>query len=346
MSKMNFTKGDRGMAEKMKETKRSQVGYGSSYRRAGAGSKGATGNVAAVLGGQTWMITPDNAARVENPCIWMQAGVVAHKACNNFYDCTTCRYDQGMKMQVAKGKKISWQDAMRRRSELNRMCRHSMTGRIGQRVCAYDYQCGTCDFDQFFEDVWTLKTKTYSAESQQVRGFDVPFGHYYDNGHTWARIESGGTIRVGMDDFALKILGTADAFDMPLMGKELNHGEAGWGLRRKDNHADVISPVSGVIMEVNSVVREKPSTSNRDPYGDGWLFVVHAPDIKKTMEPLMATAESLNWMNHEVHHLEEMIESVAGPLAADGGYLTDDIYGAMPDLGWNNLTRAFLKTVN
>jgi hypothetical protein len=49
-------------------------------------------------------------------------------------------------------------------------------------------------------------------------------------------------------------------------------------------------------------------------------------------------------MNHEVHRLEEMIEDVAGPLAADGGYLTDDIYGAMPDLGWNNLTRAFLKT--
>jgi hypothetical protein len=49
-------------------------------------------------------------------------------------------------------------------------------------------------------------------------------------------------------------------------------------------------------------------------------------------------------MNHEVHRLEEMIESVAGPLAADGGYLTDDVYGAMPSLGWDNLTREFLKT--
>jgi hypothetical protein len=39
-----------------------------------------------------------------------------------------------------------------------------------------------------------------------------------------------------------------------------------------------------------------------------------------------------------------MIEDVAGPLAADGGYLAEDIYGNMPELGWNNLTKTFLKT--
>ncbi len=332
------------MAEKAKETKRSQIGYGSSYHRAGARSEDTSGNVEAVLGGQTWMITPDKTLKVENPCIWMQAGVVGHKNCNNFYDCTSCRYDQGMKMQTAKGKQVSWQDAMRRRPQLSRICRHSLTGRIPRRVCAYDYQCGTCDFDQFFEDVWTVKTKTHPSDRQQVRGFDVPFGYYYDNGHTWARIESGGSIRVGMDDFALKMLGVADGYNLPLMGKELTHGKAGWGLRRKDHQAEVLSPVSGVIVEVNAGARENPEALNRDPYGDGWLFVIHTRDIKKTMEPLMATAESLNWMNHEVHRLEEMIESVAGPLAADGGYLTDDIYGAMPALGWENLTRAFLRT--
>jgi hypothetical protein len=39
-----------------------------------------------------------------------------------------------------------------------------------------------------------------------------------------------------------------------------------------------------------------------------------------------------------------MIEDVAGPLAADGGYLADDIYGNLPDLGWKNLAQKFLKT--
>jgi hypothetical protein len=58
----------------------------------------------------------------------------------------------------------------------------------------------------------------------------------------------------------------------------------------------------------------------------------------------MVDQDSLSWINSEVNQLETMIEEVAGPLAADGGYLADDIYGNLPDLGWGNLTQQFLKT--
>jgi glycine cleavage system H lipoate-binding protein len=233
---------------------------------------------------------------------------------------------------------------MKRRPDLDRVCRHSLTGRIEKRMCAYDYECGKCDFDQYFEDVWTTKAKSFPAEMMQIKGFDVPMGYYFHNGHAWARIESGGYIRVGLDDFALKVLGEADALDLPLIGKELDQNKAGWGLKRKGNLADVLSPVDGVIMEVNSTVRENPKLANNEPYGDGWLFMVRTPDVKGTMKKLMVDQDSLNWINAEVSHLETMIEEVAGPLAADGGYLADDIYGNLPDLGWKNLTRTFLKT--
>jgi hypothetical protein len=74
--------------------------------------------IGAVLGGQVWMIRPDKDAKSANPCLWMQAGVVEFKNCNNFYDCTTCKYDRGMKKQVEKGKHLTWQDAMRKRPAL------------------------------------------------------------------------------------------------------------------------------------------------------------------------------------------------------------------------------------
>ena len=332
------------MAEKKKSAKRSQVGFGSTYQKGKAGDGKAQHEIESVLGGQMWLVKPDKTAKAATPCLWMQAGVVKFKGCDNYYDCTSCRYDHAMDQKVAKGKQISWQEAMKRRPDLDRVCRHSLTGRIEKRMCAYDYECGKCDFDQYFEDVWTAKTKAFPAEMQQVKGFDVPMGYYFHNGHAWARIESGGYIRVGLDDFALKVLGEADALDLPLIGKELDQSKAGWGLKRKDNLADVLSPVDGVIMEVNSNVRENPKLANNEPYGDGWLFMVRTPDIKGTMKSLMVDQDSLSWINSEVHHLETMIEEVAGPLAADGGYLADDIYGNLPDLGWKNLTQKFLKT--
>jgi glycine cleavage system H lipoate-binding protein len=249
-----------------------------------------------------------------------------------------------MDQKVAKGKQISWQAAMKKRPDLDRVCRHSLTHRIEMRMCAYDYECATCDFDQFFEDVWTTKANAYPGEMQKIKGFDVPTGYYFHNGHAWASIESGGYVRVGLDDFALKLLGQADAFDLPLMGKELDQNKVGWGLKRKHNLADVLSPVDGVIVEVNSKVRENPKLANHAPYSEGWLFMVRTPDIKGTMKKLMVDQDSLTWMNGEVKNLETMIEEVAGPLAADGGYLADDIYGNLPDLGWDNLTKKFLRT--
>ena len=62
------------------------------------------------------------------------------------------------------------------------------------------------------------------------------------------------------------------------------------------------------------------------------------------MNKLMVDQDSLSWINDEVSQLETMIEEVAGPLAADGGYLANDVYGNLPDLGWKNLTQKFLRT--
>ena len=332
------------MAEKKKTSKRSQVGSGSTYQKGKAGDSKTQPGIESVIGGQVWLVKPDKKAKAATPCLWMQAGVVKFKSCDNYYDCTSCKYDHAMEQKVANGKQISWQEAMKRRPDLDRVCRHTLTGRIEKRTCAYDVECGKCDFDQYFEDVWTTKAKTFPTEMQQVKGFDVPMGYYFHNGHAWARIESGGYIRVGLDDFALKVLGEADALDLPLIGKELDQSKAGWGLKRKDNLADVLSPVDGVIMEVNSKVRENPRLANNEPYGDGWLFMVRTPDVKGTMNKLMVDQDSLSWINEEVSQLETMIEEVAGPLAADGGYLANDVYGNLPDLGWKNLTQKFLRT--
>ena len=332
------------MADKSKKDRRSSVGFGSTYRKGQGQDLGSNQEIGSVVGGQIWLVKPDKKAKASTPCLWMQAGVVKFKNCDNYYDCTTCKYDHAMASKASRGKQLSWQDAMRRLPDMDRVCRHSLTNRIDRRACAYDYRCGTCDFDQFFEDVWTTKSKNMPSEVQQVKGFDVPMGFYFHDGHAWARIESGGYIRIGLDDFALKVLGKADALDLPLMGKELDQGKAGWGLKRKDNQADVLSPIDGVIVEVNSQLRDTPDIANREPYGDGWLFMVRTPDVKATMGKLMIDQSSLSWMNSEVSNLEGMIEEVAGPLAADGGYLADDIYGNLPDLGWNNLTKKFLKS--
>lgn len=328
------------MGEKM-TGKRSRVGFGSTYMRGSV--SGEFGGIDSILGGQVWRVKPDKDAQSKTPCLWMQSGVVKFKSCNNYYDCTSCKYDQGMMRQVQKGKQISWQTAMRRKPDIHRTCRHSMTNRIAHRLCAYDYQCGHCDFDQFFEDVWSPSIGGHRCEVAQVRGFDVPYDHYFHQGHTWARIESGGLIRIGLDDFASKVLGRADAMDLPLLGATFDQSQPSCGLKRDKHAAELLSPVGGVVTAVNGNMLENPAAVEGSPYEEGWLYTLHTPNVKKSMDTLMDSTASMKWISTEVDCLERMIEDVAGPLAADGGLLTSDIYGALPSLGWDNLVNTFLK---
>ena len=102
------------------------TGYGSSYTREGLRSGQRDDGLEAVLGGQIWRVKPDEEPKPKNPCLWMQAGVVKFKTCTNYYDCTTCKYDHGMQKKVAEGKQQSWQEAMRHKPELERVCRHTL----------------------------------------------------------------------------------------------------------------------------------------------------------------------------------------------------------------------------
>ncbi|MBU1343645.1 MAG: glycine cleavage system protein H [Proteobacteria bacterium] len=280
----------------------------------------------------------------ERPCIWMQAGVVSQKNCNHYYDCTSCKYDTAMGKQATAGKHISWQEALRKRDSIDRTCRHALTGRADHRTCPMNYNCYKCDFDQMFEDTLSPGQGHIRLEMKDVKGFKIPNGYYFHSGHTWTSIDSGGFIRVGMDDFAFKVLGGPDGFDLPLMGQELNHDKPGWGIKRNQNLGDVLSPINGVITKVNQAVATSPDIPEKMPYQDGWLFTVHNSDIKGAMKHLMADEDSEAWLNGEVTTLEEMIENVTGPLSADGGLLTRDIFGTLPALGWKNLTNTFLRT--
>ncbi|WP_161626870.1 glycine cleavage system protein H [Desulfospira joergensenii] len=288
--------------------------------------------------------TTANRTKAKTPCIWMGAGVVKKKTCNHFNDCHTCRFDAGMKKGAATGRHMTWQEAMRRLDSKERTCRHALTGRTGPRICPMNYNCKRCDFDQLFEDTLCPAAATENLHTREVKGFNLPSDHYFHTGHAWARIEQGGFIRVGMDDFSLKVLGSPDHLELPLMGQELNQGRSGWGMRRRDKEADVLSPINGVITRVNPHPMKSPEQMGEAPYSQGWLFTVHHPDPKAAVKPLMDDEKSPAWLGNEVSGLEEMIQDVAGPLSADGGTLIPDVYGSLPGLGWEALVSRFLGT--
>lgn len=293
----------------------------------------------------------------EEKCIWMEAGVIDYKLCNYYYNCSACPFDKAMK-QVAdrnaaisrqglepSGKKahiISWQEKMKKRPGLQRECRHTLTGRTSFRLCPYEFECHKCEFDQMLEDSWQLQIPPRLSNVLQVDGYGLPEGHFFHLGHAWARIEHGGRIRVGLDDFSVKVFGPMDSLELPLTGEEVKFSEVGLAFKRMGKEAQALSPISGVVAAVNYQTTKNPTMVKEEPYNQGWLMVLEPTEMKEDLKALLYGQESTEWIQKEHQALVEMVSSV-GMTYADGGAI-DDVVGRVPELSWEKLTQKFLRT--
>ena len=292
------------------------------------------------------------------PCIWMQSGVVRRKSCEIDYHCETCRFDralgrvarenrelrrQGKTPTGRRRKIVFWKERLRELSPSQQPCLHHMKRRIDFRTCTHDYQCGNCEFDQYFSDQYTVHAVVQPVDVLDIKGFKIPHGYYLHRGHTWVKIEEGSTVRIGLDDFALRLLGPLDRIESPLVGKELEQNRGDTLLARGSNTARLQSPVGGVVTDINPALREKGKLANHDPYTKGWVMRLHANNLRRDLKNLMIGDQASMYLDAEINSLYQVIEEEAGPLAADGGYLGDDIYGNLPQNSWQKLTRMFLN---
>src|SRR5208282_3017186 len=111
-----------------------------------------------------------------------------------------------------------------------------------------------------------------------VAGFAVPENLRYHPGHTWALSESTNLVRVGMDDFASKLTGTVDSITLPQRGQWIRQGQKVCTIHRDGATVDMISPIEGTVSDINQAVEKDPKLALRDPFGEGWLVTVNAPD--------------------------------------------------------------------
>jgi glycine cleavage system H protein len=92
----------------------------------------------------------------------------------------------------------------------------------------------------------------------------------YHREHDWARVD-GDEATLGITWFAQDSLGELVHFEAPDAGSTISKDDAYGEVESVKAVSDVISPLSGEVLEVNQKVVEAPETVNEDPYGEGWL---------------------------------------------------------------------------
>lgn len=195
---------------------------------------------------------------------------------------------------------------------------------------------------------FTLQTSPHAEAGARklaavVAGFEIPEHLRFHQGHAWALSESPNLVRAGIDDFAAKLIGDAEAVNLPQRGQWIRQGQKVWSFRVNGELIEMVSPIEGTVSDVNDEVARHPETLTADPYGNSWLMTVQAPDAKTNFRNLLEGNMARSLMDDSARKLAKYIPETHGnvALAQDGGKAHSGIAKQLPADKYVAITKEF-----
>jgi glycine cleavage system H lipoate-binding protein len=145
-----------------------------------------------------------------------------------------------------------------------------------------------------------------------------------------------------MDDFASKLTGKLESITLPQRGQWIRQGQKMCTIHRDGHTVDLVSPIEGSVSDINEAIVKDAKLALRDPYGEGWLVTVQAPDAKTSFRNLLGGAMARWWTEESANRLQRHLPmAMAGAMAQDGGVALDNVSALIPDQEWLPLAKEF-----
>lgn len=155
----------------------------------------------------------------------------------------------------------------------------------------------------------TVRLMTPSTkESDSHHELNVPAGVFISPNHTWVSIEMNGTARVGLDDFARKIVRNIDAVQLPELNKNVKKGGLLFSLKHDSHTIDIASPISGRVSLLNAEHVEHPEWVASKPFELSWMCCIDPSNLPEELRSLKIGVDSINWYREEIDRYGTMVK--------------------------------------
>ena len=121
----------------------------------------------------------------------------------------------------------------------------------------------------------------------KVNKYDIPENYYYIKEHEWILIENADTAKIGITDYAQKALREITYFYTGKKGAKAKRMETICKIESVKCVAEILSPLSAVVLRFNNALFDDPSIINQDPYGKGWITIIRPTNLDKELEKLL-----------------------------------------------------------
>ena len=189
-------------------------------------------------------------------------------------------------------------------------------------------------------------THLADAKSSMMCEFAIPGGVFISQGHCWVSMEQDGNVKVGIDDFAKKLIGKVDAIEFPNLGMVVKMGQPLFTVKQGNKSITFNSPVSGKVIKLNKPLQYDIELLNVTPYDSNWVCELDAEDIDTELKNLRIGKTAVSFYQVDIEHFVELRKKSLKPVK-EGEYENGEIYygelEALDEPNWNKVSSEFFK---
>jgi glycine cleavage system H lipoate-binding protein len=177
----------------------------------------------------------------------------------------------------------------------------------------------------------------------------LPKGIFFHPAHSWAALQPGGNVRVGIDDFLQKLAGKIDGIHTPEAGTQIRQGETLLSLKVGPRTLEIPAPLSGTVNAVNLDLLKQVPAAKMDALNAQWVVDLEPSHLADELGQLSVAARASEWLERELLRLNEFLSdqirrpAAVGVTLSDGGEPVEGLLQELDDGGWRDFQREFLS---
>lgn len=171
--------------------------------------------------------------------------------------------------------------------------------------------------------------------------FSIPGGVHVSNGHCWVSLSEDGTSKVGLDDFAKKLLGHVDSIDFPNIGMKVAAGQPLFSVNQGPRRAPFKAPLSGKVVKINEGLRKDCSVLEETSYGNNWICSIAGNDLDAELPRLKIGKSAVIFFQEDMDRFLAAIEDVNEGANTDPASLCIGAIEKMDDAHWETTVKEF-----
>ena len=187
-------------------------------------------------------------------------------------------------------------------------------------------------------------THPNETERELAGEFHIPGGVLVSEGHCWASLSEDGTVKIGADDFALKLLGRVDEFELPEIGSRVRAGQPLFSIRQDNRRASFQAPLTGKILQLNEALGKPGQWDENLSYGRNWVCIIEADDLDKELPRLKIGKSAVAFLQDEIERFTQFQLEAEGIEPLDPESLCIGAFEKMETDRWNSAVRKFFGT--